>query len=65
MSYYDDIKKDLDEAEYIILDEDNIKKYGLDRNDLYSFDKRTDDEEEIYSSFINSYISRKKGGGTK
>ena len=26
MSSYDNIKKDLDEAEFIILDEDNIKK---------------------------------------
>lgn len=65
MSYYDNIKKDLDEAEFIILDEDNIKKYVLDPKDLYSFDKRTDDEKEIYSSSINSYELRKKSGGVQ
>ena len=44
--------KDLDELEYIILNEENIKIYGLDPKNLYSFDKKTDDDKEIYSQII-------------
>ena len=60
MSFNVDIKKDLDEAEFIILNDNNIKKYGLDPKDLYSFDKITDNKEEINSQSIkirniNSY----------
>lgn len=38
-------KNGLDEKEYIILDESNIKKYGLNPKNLYSYNKKTGDEE--------------------
>ena len=45
-------EKDLDEKEYIILDDYNIKKYGLNPKNLYSYDKLTGDEIDIYSEPI-------------
>ena len=46
------IEKDLDENEYIILNDSNIIKYNLKRENLYSYDKKTDEEKEIFSEPI-------------
>lgn len=45
-------EKDLDEKEYILLDDYNIKKYGLNPNNLYSYNKKSGDEIEILTEPI-------------
>jgi len=73
-------ENDLDEMEYIELTEYNIEKYKLNRNNLYSFDKKTGDEIEILTKPIEKtnktniinietlyklFSSIVKGGGVK
>jgi hypothetical protein len=48
----DSIENDLDTKEYIILNDSNIIKYNLKRENLYSYDKKTDVEKEIFSEPI-------------
>lgn len=70
------IEKDLDENEYIILNDSNIIKYNLKRENLYSYDKKTDEEKEIFSEpikesnkfnfkILNLFTSIIKGGDPK
>ena len=40
-------ERNLDEKEYILLDDFNIRKYGLNHKNLYSYDKKIKDEIEI------------------
>lgn len=44
------IEKELDENEFILLNDENINRYNLDPNNLYSYEKKTDDELMIYES---------------